>query len=48
MRLHKNFKNPSNLVHRITEEVINTKFNPLCFTDKGIEANGEIDFPKVT
>lgn len=48
MRLHKNFKNPSNLVYRITEEVINIKFNPLYFTDKGIEANGEIDFPKVT
>lgn len=42
-----NFKNSSNLVHRIKERVMNIKFNPIYFTDKGIEAYREIDFPKV-
>lgn len=30
-----NFKNSSNFVHRIREGVMNIKFNPMHFTDKG-------------
>jgi hypothetical protein len=31
------FKNSSNLVHKIRKGVINIKFGPMYFTDKGMD-----------